>query len=78
MRENIVNKKTIDFAVRIYKLTQSIQFEKKGFSLSNQIFSSGTSVGTLIREARHSESKEHFENIQGDAVKNIKLQTSII
>jgi len=92
------------------KLYQFLCNDKKEFVLSKQLLRSGTSVGAMVREAEHAESKadfkhkmgiaqkeinesiywlellkatdylspEQFESIHADAIKIIKLITSII
>ncbi|KUY28542.1 four helix bundle protein [Elizabethkingia ursingii] len=61
MKENnIVKQKSFDFAVRIIKLYQYLSSDKKEFILSKQILRSGTSVGAMIRESEHAQSKSDF------------------
>jgi four helix bundle protein len=48
MGENILKIKSYGFAIRIVKLSQFLQSEKKEFVLSKQILRSGTSIGALI------------------------------
>ena len=60
MKENIVKTKSFAFAVRIVKLYQYLVAGKKEFVLSKQLLRCGTSVGAMIREAEHSESKPDF------------------
>jgi four helix bundle protein len=60
MKDNIIKKKSFAFAIRVVKLFQYLQTEKKEFVLSKQLLRSGTSVGAMIREAEHSESKADF------------------
>lgn len=48
MRNSVLNTKSFDFAVRIVKLSQFLQNEKKEYVLSRQILKSGTSIGALI------------------------------
>lgn len=60
MKENIVKAKSFNFSIRTVKLFQYLQTEKKEFILSKQLLRSGTSVGALVREAEHSESKADF------------------
>ena len=60
MKENIVKTKSFAFAVRIVKLYQYLVADKKEFVLSKQLLRSGTSVGAMVREAEHSESKPDF------------------
>ena len=84
--DNIVKHKSFDFAVRIIKLYQYLSSDKKEFILSKQILRSGTSVGAMIRESEHAQSKSDFihklsiaqKEINEDAVEIIKLITSII
>lgn len=71
MKENIVKNKSLDFAVRIVKLYQHLQAEKREFILSKQLLRSGTSVGAMIREAEHSESKADFIHKMAIAQKEI-------
>ena len=60
MEKNIIKTKSFAFAIRIVKLFQYLQEEKKEYILSKQLLRSGTSVGAMIREAEHSESKQDF------------------
>lgn len=60
MRDNIVKTKSFDFAIRIVKLYQYLCTDKKEFILSKQLLRSGTSIGAMIREAEHTESKNDF------------------
>lgn len=59
MKENIVKLKSFNFALRIVKICQYLA-EKKEFVLSKQLLRSGTSIGALIRESEHAESKADF------------------
>ena len=60
MKNNIVKDKSFDFAIRIVKLYQYLCNEKKEFTLSKQLLRSGTSIGAMIREGEHAESKNDF------------------
>ena len=60
MGKNILKEKSFSFALRVVKLFQYLQNEKKEYILSKQLMRSGTSVGALYREAEHSESKADF------------------
>ena len=60
MASNIIKIKSFDFALRIVKLYQFLSTEKKEFVLSKQLLRSGTSIGALIRESEHAESKSDF------------------
>ena len=60
--ENIVAVKSYAFALRIIKLYKYLVADKKEFVLSKQVLRSGTSVGALIKEAEHAQSKKDFIN----------------
>jgi len=59
MKENIIKEKSFAFALRIVKLYKFL-IEKKEFVLSKQLLRSGTSIGAMIREAEHAESRADF------------------
>ena len=71
MRENVVKNKSFAFAVRVVKLYQFLCEQKKEFVLSKQLLRSGTSVGAMIREAEHAETKNDFKHKMGIAQKEI-------
>ncbi len=60
MKENAVRDKSFAFALRIVKLSKYLIVQKKEYVLSKQILRSGTSIGAMVREAEHSESKADF------------------
>lgn len=60
MKENVLRTKSYSFAIRIVRLSQHLQNEKKEFVLSKQILRSGTAIGALIREAEYGQSKTDF------------------
>ena len=60
MSESIVANKSRQLAVRIIRLGQYLQTEKKEFILSNQILRSGTSIGANIVEALKAISQKEF------------------
>lgn len=60
MSENIIKTKSFNFALRIVKLYQFLNQEKREFVLSKQLLRSGTSIGALVREAEQAESKLDF------------------
>lgn len=71
MRENIVKDKSFAFAVKVVRIYQFICAEKKEYVLSKQLLRSGTSVGAMVREAEHAESKLDFKHKMGIAQKEI-------
>lgn len=60
MKENLIKDKSFKFAIRIINLYNYLKDEKKEYVLSKQLLRSSTSVGALIRESEHSESKKDF------------------
>lgn len=71
MKESILKQKSFMFAVRVVNLYKHMCAEKKEFVLSKQILRSGTSVGAMIREAEHAESKADFVHKMAVAQKEI-------
>ena len=71
MRENIVKIKSFVFAVRVVKLYQFMCEQKKEYVLSKQLLRSGTSVGAMVREAEHAETKNDFKHKMSIAQKEI-------
>lgn len=71
MRENIIKNKSFAFAVRVVKLYQFLCEQKKEYVLSKQLLRSGTSVGAMVREAEHAETKNDFKHKMGIAQKEI-------
>ena len=71
MKENVVKNKSFVFAVRVVKLYQYLCEQKKEFVLSKQLLRSGTSVGAMVREAEHAETKNDFKHKMGIAQKEI-------
>jgi four helix bundle protein len=59
-RESILKTKSFDFAVRIIKLYKFLKKNHNEYELSQQLIRSGTSIGALIREAEHAESRKDF------------------
>jgi four helix bundle protein len=59
-KESILKAKSFDFAIRIIKLYQYLRQKHSEYQLSQQILRSGTSVGAMVREAEHAESRKDF------------------
>ena len=60
MKESIVHQKSYAFAVRIVRLSQYLNGEKREFVLSKQVLRSGTSIGANVEEASGGQSKRDF------------------
>jgi len=62
MDENFLYNKAYAFSIRIVKMVQYLQNEKREYVLSKQILRSGTSIGALISESKFAQSKADFQN----------------
>ena len=71
VKENVLKIKSFKFAVRIVNLYKFLCDTKKEFVLSKQVLRSGTSIGAMIRESEHSESKPDFIHKMAIAQKEI-------
>ena len=69
MSENIVLKKSKTFAVRIIRLYQFLEDNKRGFVLAKQLLRSGTSIGANVREGHNAQSKKEFISKMNIALK---------
>lgn len=58
--ENVIKTKSFLFSIRIVNLYKFLIQEKKEFVISKQLLRSGTSIGALVRESEHAESKADF------------------
>ena len=71
MKRNLLKDKNFRFAVRIVNLYKYLFEEKKEFVMSKQIVRCGTSVGAMVHESEHSESKADFIHKMAIAQKEI-------
>jgi len=69
MKQNIVKEKSFQFAIRIAKFYKHLSGKKNEFVLSKQLLRSGTSIGALVRESEHAESKADFIHKMSIALK---------
>jgi TIGR02436 family protein len=69
--EKVLAPKSYKFALRIISLYKLLTTERKEFVLSKQVLRSGTSVGAMIREAEHAQSRADFLNKMNIALKEI-------
>jgi four helix bundle protein len=60
LNENLIIKKSYDFALMIIELYKFLCNEKKEYVLSKQLLKSGTSIGANIQEAQAGISKKDF------------------
>ena len=66
--DNLIRQKAMDYAVRIYHLNEYLLKQKK-FTLADQVFRSGTSIGANISEAIKAESDADFVHKYNIALK---------
>ncbi|WP_461533867.1 four helix bundle protein [Sinomicrobium sp.] len=62
MKENVIKKKSFDFAVDIVYLYKYLVTKEKEYVMSKQLLKSGTSIGANVREAEFAQSKPDFIN----------------
>lgn len=60
MANTILLEKSYKFALRIVKLSQYLNDEKREFVLSKKILDSGTAVGVLVEEAQQGTDRADF------------------
>ena len=70
-KENVVKSKSFAFSVRIVRLYQYLANQKKEFIIAKQLLRSGTSVGAMVKEAEHAESRNDFKHKISIAQKEI-------
>lgn len=59
-KDNVLKEKSYSFSLRIIKLFQYLNKEKKEYVLAKQILRSGTSIGANIEEAMAGQSEKDF------------------
>ncbi|MBQ6163624.1 MAG: four helix bundle protein [Clostridia bacterium] len=57
---NAIEDKSFEFAVRIVRLSQYLNSEKKEYVMSKQILKCGTSIGANVAEAQQAQSYADF------------------
>ncbi len=60
MSNKILLEKSYKFALRIVKLSQYLNDEKREFVLSKKILDSGTAIGVFVEEAHQGENRADF------------------
>ena len=58
--DNLIVLKSRDFAIRVIRLYQYLQQDKKEFVIAKQLLKSGTSIGANVKEAVRGQSKADF------------------
>jgi four helix bundle protein len=69
MKESIVRQKSYLFALRVIKAYKYLTQEQREFVLSKQVLRSGTSIGALVKEAEHAQSRADFIHKMNVALK---------
>ena len=69
MTENIIEAKSLDFAIRIVHHYKYLAEEKREFILSKQLLRSGTSIGANVAEAQKAQTKPDFNAKMNIALK---------
>jgi len=59
-RDNVIQVKSYQFAIRVVKLYKYLVEEKREFVLAKQVLRSGTSIGANVEEAIGGQSKKDF------------------
>jgi four helix bundle protein len=62
VKEDVLQSKAFDFAVRIVKMYRHLAEKKKEYVISKQVLRSGTSIGAAVFEAAYAQSKADFIN----------------
>jgi len=60
LKDNIIKEKSFHFALAIIQTYKMLVYKRKEYILSKQLLRSGTSIGAMIREAEHAQSKSDF------------------
>lgn len=69
MSENIIEKKSFTFAIRIVNLYKYLTSDKKELIMSKQLLRCGTSIGANVSEAEKGQSKADFSAKMNIALK---------
>ena len=59
-KKGVLKEKSFNFSIKIVRLVQQLQNEKKEFVLSRQLLRSGTAIGALVSEAKFGQSDADF------------------
>ena len=60
--DNLIADKSKAFAIRIIRLFQYLQTEKKELIIAKQLLRSGTSIGANVRESAYAQSDKDFRS----------------
>lgn len=68
-KNSLIESKSYAFALRIIKLYKFLVSDSKEYVLSKQVLRSGTSIGAMVKEAEHAQSKADFIHKMSIALK---------
>ena len=60
MKENVIEEKSFEFAVRIVNLYRYLCEEKREYVMSKQLLRSGTGIGANVAESQRAQSRPDF------------------
>jgi len=60
MKDNLIQRKSYEFSLRIIRVYRELTEKKKEFVLSKQVLRSGTAIGAIIEEAIGAQSRKDF------------------
>ena len=69
VQENVIQDKSLQFAVRIIKMCRYLRNEKHEYELASQLLRCGTSIGANISESKNAQSRNDFINKLNIALK---------
>ena len=69
MKNNIIEFKSFEFAVRIVNLYKYLTHKKKEYIMAKQLLRCGTSIGANVAEAQKAQSKADFHTKMNIAMK---------
>ena len=58
--KKVIQRKSFQFALRIVKLCNYLQAEKREFIMAKQLLRCGTSIGANVAESEHAQSRADF------------------
>lgn len=67
--DHVLRKKSYTFAIEIVRLYKQLITGEHEYVLSKQMLRSGTSIGEMVKEAEHAQSKKDFLNKMNVALK---------
>ena len=69
MNPNIIENKSIDFAIRIVNLYKYLCLKKREYVMAKQLLRCGTSIGANVAEAQKAQSRADFHTKMNIAMK---------